>query len=204
MNAICMNDEIVLSSLDDVVKYINNIEGEFIINVSCDDSIKKENVMENELKVVSIRLCDDRTLLSNVSINSPEAAINLLGKYLSDFDREVFCVINLDSSLKPINCSFVSVGTINASIVSPRETFKSSILSNAASIMVMHNHPSGNLNPSKQDCMVTDNLVQCGELLGIHVIDHVIVGPNVGRYYSFKENNVLGEKSRVFPQILRT
>ena len=96
--------------------------------------------MENEWKVVSIRLCDDRTLLSNVSINSPEAAINLLGKYLSDFDREVFCVINLDSSLKPINCSFVSVGTINASIVSPRETFKSSILSNAASIMVMHNH----------------------------------------------------------------
>lgn len=159
--------------------------------------------MENELKVVSIRLCDDRTLLSNVSINSPEAAINLLGKYLSDFDREVFCVINLDSSLKPINCSFVSVGTINASIVSPRETFKSSILSNAASIMVMHNHPSGNLNPSKQDCMVTDNLVQCGELLGIHVIDHVIVGPKVGRYYSFKENNVLGEKKQSFSTNLK-
>lgn len=154
--------------------------------------------MSNELKVVSIRLCDDRTLLSNISINSPEAAVNLLGKYLGDFDREVFCVINLDSSCKPINCSFVSVGSVNSSIVSPRETFKSSILSNAAFIMVMHNHPSGNLHPSKQDCIATDNLIQCGELLGIPVIDHVIVGPDVGRYYSFKENNILGEKKLSF------
>ena len=129
-----------------------------------------------EFERVSIRLAKERPLLSTENISSPIDAINVLGSHLSDYDREVLCIINLDSKNRPINCSFCSIGGIDYTVSEPREIFKSAILSNAAKVMLMHNHPSGIPTPSKEDIKITDRLTRCGDLLGIPVMDHIIVG----------------------------
>lgn len=95
---------------------------------------------KDKLNVVSIRLKKDRSLMSDVPMDNPKAAVDAVGKYLAQFDREVVCVINVDSKLKPINCSFVSIGALDYSIASPREILKSAILSNAKGILLIHNH----------------------------------------------------------------
>lgn len=87
--------------------------------------------------------------------------------------------------------SIVSVGTINASLVSTREVFKTSILSNAASIIAIHNHPSGNITPSKQDRLITEKLYQAGQLMDIELLDHIIVGGTTSEILSFQEENLL-------------
>ena len=150
---------------------------------------------KNNLEVVSIRLKKERPLMSHEPINQPIVAVNAVGKYLSRMDREVVCVINCNSDLKPINCSFVSIGALDNSIVSPREIFKSSILSNAKSIILVHNHPSNNLAPSKADISVTDRMVQSCELLDISFLDHIIVGTEPGIFYSFREKGILEDKN---------
>ena len=83
------------------------------------------------------------------------------------------------------------MGAVNQAIVEPRELFKSAILSNAASMIMVHNHPSGNLEPSKDDTMITDRILKLSGLLGIPLIDHVIVGGDNSSYFSFKEKELL-------------
>ena len=143
------------------------------------------------LDVVSVRLVKDAPLMSGHPITKPEDAVELLGGYLCEMDREVLCVINLKTDGIPINCHFASMGSLNESMAHPREIFKASILSNAATIMLMHNHPSGNLTPSKQDTMMTDRMAKMCELMGIPLIDHVIVGGDNRQYFSFKEKKLL-------------
>lgn len=142
--------------------------------------------MKNSLERVSIRLVEESPLLSKDPINNPEAAIHVLGSWLEQMDRELFCIINLRTDLRPINMNIVSVGALNYAQVHPREVMKSAILSNAASIMVVHNHPSGNLTPSKEDILLTDRLQQVGDLLRIPLMDHIITGKNY-EYYSIRE-----------------
>lgn len=92
----------------------------------------------------------------------------------------------LDSKNQPTSINTVSIGCLNSSIVHPREVFKVAILSNSASIIVYHNHPSGDIKPSKDDINITQRLKESGKILGIDLIDHIIVGSNE-MYYSFKE-----------------
>ena len=143
------------------------------------------------LDVVSVRLVKDAPVMSGHPITSPEDAVLLLGKHLCEMDREVVCVINLKSDGTPINCHFASIGTLDQAMAHPREIFKASILSNAAKIMLMHNHPSSNLHPSREDTMMTDRMAKMCELMGIPLIDHVIVGGDNSRYFSFKEKKLL-------------
>lgn len=143
------------------------------------------------LDVVSVRLVKDAPLMSGHPITKPEDAVELLGKSLCEMDREIVCVINLKADGVPINCHFASIGCLNESMAHPREVFKASILSNAASIMLMHNHPSGNLTPSRQDTMMTDRMAKMCELMGIPLLDHVIVGGDNRQYFSFKEKKML-------------
>lgn len=145
----------------------------------------------HKLDVVSIRLVKDAPLYSGHPIKKPLDAVTLVGEQLCEMDREVLCVINLCSDGKPINCSFVSVGTVNESMAHPREIFKSSILSNAASMLIVHNHPSGNLTPSKNDTMITDRMVKMCSYMGIPLEDHIIVGGDNTSYFSFKEKNIM-------------
>lgn len=142
---------------------------------------------KDKLNVVSIRLKKDRSLMSDVPMDNPKAAVDAVGKYLAQFDREVVCVINVDSKLKPINCSFVSIGALDYSIASPREILKSAILSNAKGILLIHNHPSNDLSPSKADISLTDRMCKACYTMDINLYDHIIVGTTPGRYYSFQE-----------------
>lgn len=102
-----------------------------------------------QLDVVSIRLVRNAPLFSDRKITGPKDAVSLVGEMLCEMDREVVCVINLKSDGTPINCNFASMGAINQAVAEPRELFKSAILSNAAKMILVHNHPSGRLEPSK-------------------------------------------------------
>ena len=143
------------------------------------------------MNVVSIRLVEEQPLMSKTPIQSPEDAVELLGEYLCGLDREVLCVVNLRTDGKPASCNFVSMGAVNECIAHPREIFKSAILSNATSMILLHSHPSGNLKPSKEDTVITDRMLKLSELLGIPLVDHIIVGGKNDSYFSFKEKNIL-------------
>ncbi len=147
--------------------------------------------MEKKLNVVSIRLVEEQPLMSKTPIQSPEDAVELIGEYLCGLDREVLCVVNLRTDGKPTSCNFVSMGAVSECIAHPREIFKSAILSNATSMILLHSHPSGNLKPSKEDTVITDRMLKLSELLGIPLVDHIIVGGKNDSYFSFKEKNIL-------------
>lgn len=146
----------------------------------------------HELKNVAIRMVEAPPLYSREKLEDPGDVVRVLGKELEAYDREVLCVVNLRNDLSPINMNIASMGSLNSSIVSAREVFKSSILSNAGFIMLVHNHTSGNLAPSKADIKVTGQIAAAAELLNIPLVDHVILGHR-GEYFSFHENGLLGQ-----------
>lgn len=149
--------------------------------------------MNDELKVVNIRLVEERTLFSERKLSTPTIAVEVIAKEIAQYDREVFCVLNLQTDNRPISMNIVSMGGLSEVLVLGREVFKSSILSNAKSIMLLHNHPSGSLQPSQEDINITSRMQQAGELLGIGVIDHIIVGGFTAERYSFLEEGLLNK-----------
>lgn len=156
----------------------------------------KEN--DFALEVVSVRLVRDATILSEAEINSPEDAVRLVGEQLCGMDREVVCVINLKADNTPVNCHFASVGALNYSMAHPRELLKAGILSNAAGMILAHNHTSGKLLPSEDDVRLTDKMQQVCELVGIPLVDHVIVGGDNSRYFSFREKGLVKNPQREY------
>jgi len=154
-----------------------------------------KEVYKTQLEMASVRLVKDAPLMSKNPIKTPEDAVKVLGKYLCQMDREVICVINLRTDGCPINCSVCSMGAIDQAVTHPREILKTAILSNATSMVLMHNHPSSNLTPSKDDTMLTDRLVTVCEIIGIPLVDHIIVGGNNSEYFSFREKGVLPMKA---------
>jgi DNA repair protein RadC len=117
----------------------------------------------------------------------------LLHTYLAGADREHFVVILLDQKHGVIGINTVSIGSLTAGIVMPREVFKPAILANAAAIICGHNHPSGDPQPSREDRAITTKLVQAGKLLGVEVLDHVIIGAE-GRYFSFADEGLIATR----------
>lgn len=142
--------------------------------------------MADKLEQVAIRMVEQPPLYSNEPMNNPDVAIRVMNEFLSHIDRELFCIVNLQADLTPINMNIVSVGSLNEALINPREIFKSAILSNAHSMMLIHNHPSGNLTPSTSDIQTTARMQELGELMGISLVDHIITGRN-GNYYSFRD-----------------
>lgn len=140
---------------------------------------KVKRVREGSLKVPGE--------LKNVS--SPKVAAKILDMYLDGADREMMVVICLNVKNDVINISTISIGSLNCSIVHPREVFKIAILSNAGGIILGHNHPSGNSSPSNEDINITKRLDEGGKILGIDIMDHIIIGEN--NYTSFKEKGLL-------------
>lgn len=124
-------------------------------------------------------------------ITSPDDGARIATKYIGDEDREVFLVLVLNTKNQVNAVHRCHIGSINASIVHPREVFKASILNNGASIIVAHNHPSYNSEPSREDIQVTKRLKEAGEILGIEVLDHLIVTDNPRNYTSLKEKGYL-------------
>ncbi len=103
--------------------------------------------------------------------------------------KEHFICITLNGAHEIINIRVISIGTINKTVIHPREIFADALKENAAAIIVCHNHPSGNVEPSSDDIATTETLIQCSDFLGIPLIDHIIVNKN--SYFSFLENNIL-------------
>ena len=142
------------------------------------------------INIVSIKMVKESSFLYQTrTISSPKDAYEMIKEQLEGVDREQFIIACLNTKNEPTNISVVSVGTLNKAIVHPREVFKTAILSNAASIMAFHNHPSGEITPSQQDIQLTNRLYEAGELLGIKLLDHLIIGD--GTFTSLKEKGYL-------------
>ena len=132
------------------------------------------------INIVSIKMVKESSFLYQTrQILSPNDAYEMIKEKLEGLDREQFIIACLNTKNEPTNITVVSVGTLNKAIIHPREVFKTAILSNAASIMAFHNHPSGDTTPSDQDIQLTNRLYEAGELLGIKLLDHLIIGDRV-------------------------
>lgn len=134
------------------------------------------------------RLADSQMEFQGV-VNSPQDAAQMVLRELSLEDKEHFMIIMLNTKHRVIAKKVISIGHLNASLVHPREMFKEAIKRSSAAVILVHNHPSGDLTPSKDDLTTTERLRDVGEILGIEVLDHIIVGDN--RYLSFREQGLL-------------
>lgn len=123
----------------------------------------------------------------NYKIKNPWDVYTYYMEEMRYYKKEIFKIIMLNTKNEIISDYDVSVGTLNYSVVHPREVFKEAIKKSSNAIILMHNHPSGNPNPSSEDIMITKRLEKCGEIVGIEVLDHVIIGE--GLYYSLKEHD---------------
>ena len=127
--------------------------------------------------IVSVKLVKESSVLyKNRRIRSSQDCYKLFKEFLGEVDREYFVVMCLDIKNQPTNISVAHIGSLNASIVHPREILKTAILSNAASIICGHPHPSGDPTPSQEDIEVTKRLVEVGEIMWIELLDHIILG----------------------------
>jgi DNA repair protein RadC len=127
--------------------------------------------------------------LARPVVNSPQDIAHLVMEEMRYLDREHFRVVSLSTKNHVLGISSISVGSLNSSLVHPRECFKEAIRRNSNAIILLHNHPSGDPTPSKEDIDVTRRLSDGGQILGIEVLDHVIIGDN--RYISLKERGIL-------------
>lgn len=143
------------------------------------------------IRIVSVKLVKEKdAFYSAKTIRNPEELALVARRFLENTDREVFLAINLSTANTINSIHVVSIGTLDKALVHPREVFKAAILSNASNIVLAHNHPSGDPTPSQDDIQITAALVRCGEILGIKVLDHIIIGED--KYLSFAEQKLGG------------
>jgi DNA repair protein RadC len=131
--------------------------------------------------------------LAGASFCSSQDVVAYYRPRMKDAKKEMFRCALLDTKNKIIREEVVSVGSLTASIVHPRDTFKAAIRESAAAVIFIHNHPSGDTKPSQEDILLTRRLVQAGEVLGIQVLDHIIIGD--GNHFSFKDSGLLQRTS---------
>ncbi|WP_336990908.1 RadC family protein [Bacillus toyonensis] len=134
------------------------------------------NQPAKRVNIVRLKMVKEGSLLyKERRIKSPEDASVLLKQFLGEVDREYFIVLCLDTKNQPTAINVCHIGSLNASIVHPREVLKPAIISNATSIIVAHNHPSNDPTPSREDIEVTKRLAEAGKIIGVELLDHVIV-----------------------------
>jgi DNA repair protein RadC len=131
--------------------------------------------------------------LAGASFCSSEDVACYYRPRMKDLKKEIFRCALLDTKNKIIRDEVVSVGSLSASIVHPRDTFKAAIRESAAAVIFVHNHPSGDTKPSQEDILLTRRLVQAGDVLGIQVLDHIIIGD--GAHFSFRDNGLMPRPS---------
>lgn len=151
--------------------------------------IRMADMYELQQVKVRLKLAEAEPLYSTEQITTPDKAAEVMAQALAQMDREYCCVVNLDGANHPINFNVVSIGDVNQAHVPIQNVFKSAILSNAASIMMFHNHPSGSTHASKEDIEVTKKLIEAGRIMNIPVLDHIIVAGGSAEHFSFRDNN---------------
>ena len=130
-----------------------------------------------------------RSRYESLTISSPADAAGLVIEEMRHYLREHFRVLLLDTKNKVLGMEEISIGSLNTSLVHPREVFRPAIRKACASVILIHNHPSGDPTPSSEDIAVTRRLYEAGRLLGIEVLDHVVIGD--GKFVSFREKGLL-------------
>lgn len=144
-----------------------------------------------KIDIVRVKLDTEKSIYSDENIDSPEKMVSVVGDEIKDLANECVFLANLNTKNQIINMSVISQGTISQSLLHPREIFNKAILSNASGVMLFHNHPTGDITPSKQDKDITEKIAFSGELLGIKLLDHIIVGPGKSEYFSFAQKNLI-------------
>ena len=166
-----------------------------LLNVSFEEASKIKGIKKvKACQIIAMMELFNRfkTLKSqkeNLKISSPKDVSTLLINEMSNFKQEVFKLILLNTKNIIIGTKDVFKGTLNSSIVHPREVFKEAVQRGSANIIVCHNHPSGDPNPSKEDIDITLRLRECGNIMGIGLLDHIIIGNN--KYVSLKEKGII-------------
>jgi len=127
--------------------------------------------------------------IEKIKISSPDDAAVIMMEEMRYYQKEYFKIILLDTKNNVKKISEISVGSLSSSIVHPREVFYEAVVNLASSIILVHNHPSGECEPSNEDIVLTNRLDECGKILGIKILDHIIIGDGV--YFSFKEEGLL-------------
>ena len=151
----------------------------------------KKEASAKRINVISLKIVKEGSILYDVRrLSTPSEAAGLGKRFLEDLDREQVIVCCLDNKNQPVSINVVSVGTLNSSLVHPREVFKTAILSNAASIILFLNYPSGDPEPSQEDINITTRIKDAGLILGIELLDHIIIGSEE-LFCSLKERNLI-------------
>lgn len=174
---------IILKSINNI-NDLNNISYKVLTNIK-GIGIKKSCVLLAAIELGK-RINNYTNSIVSVKLNSSTIVYEYYKKKLMNYKQEHFYCVYLDNSKKIISEKLLFIGTINYSVVHPREIFKEAYYNSASAIICVHNHPSNNILPSNEDIKITHNIKRIGELLGIKLVDHIIVGSN--NYYSFLEN----------------
>ena len=149
------------------------------------------NTPAKRVNIVSLRMVKEASILySGRKISTPYDAVEIAKTFLDGADREQLIMCTLDTKNQPTSISIVSIGSLNSSIVHPREVFKTAIMANASAIIIFHNHPSGDTSPSNEDIETTKRLNECAGILGIKLLDHIIIGDD-DSYCSLKERGII-------------
>lgn len=148
--------------------------------------------MGKRVNVFSVKLVKESSKVYDIDVDgkritSPRSAVNVINEVfdMENMTKEHFIILALGTKMNILGAHIVHVGSVNAAIVHPREVFQLALLNNATSIMAFHNHPSGDSAPSNEDIIVTKRLRDAGQILGIELLDHIVVGH--GEYTSLRE-----------------
>ena len=153
----------------------------------------KPQVRRKSINVYSLRMVRETTTVyhADSSVNGPEEATKMFNQIfdLENQPNEQFAILCVNTKNKVAGAHIISTGSLNSSIVHPREVFKAACLNNASAIILAHNHPSGDPEPSREDIETTQRLVNAGNVMGIKVLDHMVIGE--GRYISCREQGLI-------------
>jgi len=175
----------------DIINYFENINNLRNANINNLSKIKGVGVSKASNILASIEL-GRRVFINNdnnIKITSSKDIFNLIKSDVENNKQEYFYALYLDNKNKLIEKRLLFIGTINQSLVHPREVFKYAYINSASSIVIVHNHPSGDITPSKEDINITSVLKELGSINKIPILDHIIIGHN--KYYSFNEELML-------------
>lgn len=187
-----------LSAKDLALKILNHKNLNEIVNITYEELLSIKGVGPKKACIVlalielSKRLNQKIDTIKNIKMNHPSLLFNYYSEILKTKKQEYFYAIYLDQKNRIIKDKLLFIGTINYSMVHPREVFKEAYIVGATGVVLLHNHPSGDVLPSNEDIITTKNLIDVGKLLGIKVIDHIIVSSS--KYYSLYENGDIYEK----------
>ena len=147
--------------------------------------------MQNKrIDLISLKICKDKSLrYDDTKANNPEKAYRIIRDFIGETDREYFGVLNLDNRNNICSIEICSIGTVNTTIIHPREVFKGAIKCNSSKIILFHTHPSDSLTPSSCDISTTKDLYLISKIIEIPIVDHIIVSSN--DFFSFASNGLV-------------